>query len=126
MKLILCDILKLQRHCVSCYLQYLHYYRRDNAFLSALEAGNSDALRVRGGHDDNICYNGAQVGKFLSGTLGRCKVEMSDDATSQEKLINMGKTSKGKFTNLGCLFSRRKGEQQQQSGHEPTPSKKIS
>ena len=90
--------------------------------MSALESEESDASRIYGGHGDNISADAAQEGENIAGSLNRGKPTMMDEAVFREKLKNMGKTSKRKFSQLASMFSRRKGAKQL-LGHAPAPSK---
>ena len=90
--------------------------------MSALESEDSDAARVFGGHGEHIGTDAAQVGANLGGSMNRGKPTMMDEAVFREKLKNMGKTSKRKFSQLASMFSRRKGAKQL-LGHAPAPSK---
>ena len=55
-------------------------------------------------------------------SISRGKQTMMDEAVFREKLKNMGKTSKRKFSQKASIFSRRKGAKQL-LGHAPAPSK---
>jgi len=90
--------------------------------MSALESEESDASRIYGGHGDNVSADAAQGGENIGGSLNRGKPTMMDEAVFREKLKNMGKTSKRKFSQLASMFNRRKGAKQL-LGHAPAPSK---
>ena len=90
--------------------------------MSALESEDSDASRVYGGHGENISADAPQGGEHIGGSLNRGKPTMMDEAVFREKLKNMGKTSKRKFSQIASMFSRRKGAKQL-LGHAPAPSK---
>ena len=100
----------------------LYHYRRDHEFMSALESEDSEASRIFRGHMDNITADPALGGPGLGSSLNRGKPNMMDEAVFREKLKNMGKTSKRKFSQLASMFSRRKGAKQL-LGHAPAPSK---
>ena len=89
--------------------------------MSALESEDADASRIFAGHGDGT---GAEVahGGATGSSLNRGKPTMMDEAVFREKLKNMGKTSKRKFSQLASMFSRRKGAKQL-LGHAPAPSK---
>merc|ERR1712038_1915273 len=98
--------------------------RRDHEFMSALESEDQDASRVFGGHGDSLsadATHGEATG-ISSSSLNRGKPTMMDEAVFREKLKNMGKTSKRKFSQLASMFSRRKGAKQL-LGQAPAPSK---
>ena len=90
--------------------------------MSALESEESDASRVYGGHGENVSADQAHGGTSSGSTLNRGKPTMMDEAVFREKLKNMGKTSKRKFSQMASMFSRRKGAKQL-LGHAPAPSK---
>merc|ERR1712165_516532 len=92
--------------------------------MSALESEDQDASKVFGGHGDSLTADvthGDATG-ISSSSLNRGKPTMMDEAVFREKLKNMGKTSKRKFSQLASMFSRRKGAKQL-LGHAPAPSK---
>lgn len=86
--------------------EFMAELRGDDEFMSALERESS-----RGSGDRFTDYSGGS---------SRSKV-MMDEALFREKLKNMGKTSKRKFTQLANMFSRRKGAKEL-LGHAPAPS----
>ena len=92
--------------------------------MSALESEDQDASRVFGGHGDSLSADATQgdATGISSSSLNRGKPTMMDEAVFREKLKNMGKTSKRKFSQLASMFSRRKGAKQL-LGHAPAPSK---
>ena len=92
--------------------------------MTALESEDQDASRVLGGHGDSIGADATHGGAsgLSSSSLNRGKPTMMDEAVFREKLKNMGKTSKRKFSQLASMFSRRKGAKQL-LGHAPAPSK---
>ena len=92
--------------------------------MSALESEDQDASRVFGGNGDSLGADAAHGGAsgLSSTSLNRGKPTMMDEAVFREKLKNMGKTSKRKFSQLASMFSRRKGAKQL-LGHAPAPSK---
>ena len=92
--------------------------------MSALESEDSDTSRVDGGlsfPETNMSSDPAHGGNVGS-SLNRSKPTMMDEAVFREKLKNMGKTSKRKFSQLASMFTRRKGAKQL-LGHAPAPSK---
>merc|ERR1711997_518137 len=95
--------------------------RRDHEFMSALESEDSDTTSrshppYPGGTNPGTTTSAA------GSSISRGKPTMMDEAVFREKLKNMGKTSKRKFSQLASMFSRRKGAKQL-LGHAPAPSK---
>ena len=104
--------------------EFMAELRNDREFMSALAA--EDEFDGAAGYDP--AYAGA-VGGSAAAPAGsskkssmRGKSLMMDEAMFREKLKNMSKTSKRKFTQLANMFSRRKGAKQL-LGHAPAPSK---
>ena len=93
--------------------------------MSALESEEPDTSRVDGGHHshgNNMNSDPGHSGGTISSSINRGKPTMMDEAVFREKLTNMGKTSKRKFSQLASMFTRRKGAKQL-LGHAPAPSK---
>ena len=90
--------------------------------MSALESEESDASRAYAGHGDVNATEIGLSGQGLASSINRSKPTMMDEAVFREKLKNMGKTSKRKFSQMASIFSRRKGAKQL-LGHAPAPSK---
>ena len=93
--------------------------------MSALESEEPDTSRVDGGHlshGNELNSDPIHSGGSIGSSLNRGKPTMMDEAVFREKLKNMGKTSKRKFSQLASMFSRRKGAKQL-LGHAPAPSK---
>lgn len=108
--------------------EFMAELRSDREFLSALaaeeygEAGydTSAVDGAAGGAAGGMAAAGGAAGR-LQQYSSRGKALVMDDAVFKEKLRNMGKTSKRKFTQLAGMFSRRKGAKQL-LGHAPAPS----
>ena len=104
-------------------MAYFSYFRRDHEFMSALESEDQDASRIFAGHGDGTGPDASHGGAAgMGSSMNRGKPTMMDEAVFREKLKNMGKTSKRKFSQLASMFSRRKGAKQL-LGHAPAPSK---
>ena len=95
--------------------EFMAELRGDREFMSTLQA-ETDEMDGRSQHFDRMQdYGGA------SSTSARGKM-MMDEAVFREKLKNMGKASKRKFSQLASMFSRRKGAKEL-LGKAPAPSK---
>ncbi len=116
--------------------EFMAELRNDRDFLSTLEAeaaaaegyddglGDFGASVVDGPHSgaaaaSSSSSSGGRGGRFQSYNLGKSLV--MDEAIFKEKLKNMGKSSKRKFSQMASLFSRRKGAKQL-LGNAPAPS----
>ncbi len=95
--------------------EFMAELRRDTDFMSALEMEQERAGAYYGGNDPHV------VGVYPAGGAGA--TSKSKDEEFREKLKNMGKNSKRKFSQMAAMFSRRKGAAKQLLGHAPAPSK---
>lgn len=96
--------------------EFIAELRSDRDFMSAL--AEEDEYDGASGYDPSY-VSGAVGGKKPPGAKGRSL--MMDETMFREKLKNMSKSSKRKFTQLANMFSRRKGAKEL-LGHAPAPS----
>ena len=94
--------------------EFMAELRRDTDFMTALEMEHERAnLAATESSKLHTSGSGGAEGAGASG--GKAK-GMLDDELFRDKLKNMGKTSKKKFSQLAAIFSRRKSAAKQLLG----------
>ena len=94
--------------------EFMAELRRDTEFMTALEMEQERATLTESSSSKNV---------NPSGKTSKGSTTMLDDEF-RDKLKNMGKTSKKKFSQLAAIFSRRKSAAKQLlGGHAGAPSK---
>ena len=88
--------------------EFMAELQRDSDFMNALEMEQDRAYHFK-----------AATGSKALGS----KNKMMDSDEFRDKLKNMGKTSKKKFSQMAAMFSRRKSAAKQFLGHAAAPSK---
>ena len=100
--------------------EFMAELRRDTDFMTALEQEHERANLAATESSKLHMGSGAEGGCAASG--GKAKGMLDDEF--RDKLKNMGKTSKKKFSQLAAIFSRRKSAAKQLlGGHAGAPSK---
>ena len=100
--------------------EFMAELRRDTDFMTALEQEHERANLAATESSKLHMGSGAEGGGAASG--GKAKGMLDDEF--RDKLKNMGKTSKKKFSQLAAIFSRRKSAAKQLlGGHAGAPSK---
>jgi len=90
--------------------EFMAELQKDSEFMSALEM-----------EEERAFYDQQLHQKMPSKNSSTAKMMDSDEF--RDKLKNMGKTSKKKFSQMAAMFSRRKSAAKQFLGHAAAPSK---